>query len=631
MAGVLPAESRTREASAPPKRNGLKVGLAVGGLVVVLGVGGRLALPALLGGPETSASGIGETARASRDRLVVTISESGEVEAKDSVDIKCEVEEGSTVIWLIEEGTLVKAGDKLAQLDSANLEEEHTARRMAFDNAKATYEQAKQQYDITKSSNESLLSDAALKVRFALLDLKKYLGMVLAEQVIAGSERPSFEGLTDHADLGGEALQQKRKLESDIDLASEELSRAASKVEWTRTLKEKGYVTGSELEADELAVKRCQVNLEQARTALKLFVDYQFLKDAEQCYTNWLESKREYTRVEARAASSLTSAAADLAAKEASFNLEKGRLAKVEIQLAKTIITAPQAGMVVYARRSNRPQQQEIIEIGAAVKHQQSLIRLPDLSTINVVAKLHESVVKQVALGAPAFITIDAWPDRRFTGKVTKIAVMPDQSQLWLNPGLKAYPTSVTLDSTPQGLKPGMSAQVEILVDDRPSVLQVPISAIYVEKGYQAAYVRRPGGGVETRRVEVGLSNNRAVEVLTGLSEGDEVYLYRPPGTPELVVDEKAAPPAPNFANRKGSLPAELAAEAPRPDPAAAEAGNQGRGGGRAMTPERIAAMKKRLETATPEERDRILQRLRDAEKPKPTETAADAGGPAAP
>jgi HlyD family secretion protein len=193
---------------------------------------------------------------------------------------------------------------------------------------------------------------------------------------------------------------------------------------------------------------------------------------------------------------------------------------------------------VVYDTTGGRFDRVVVIEPGATIRHQQNLIKLPDMSEMIVKVKLHESVVKQAVDAAPAYITIDALPKDRLTGKVTKIAVMPDRSQWWLNPGLKTYLTEVTLDQTPEGLKPGMSAQVEVLVDTRNDVLQVPVSAVFVDQGFQVLYVKTPTG-VETRRIEAGLSNERMVEITKGLTVDEEVYLFKPPGAEELKVSEE--------------------------------------------------------------------------------------------
>ncbi len=552
------------------------------------------------GNDRAEAPEAGETATAARGRFIVTITESGEVEAKRSTDVKCEVEGQSTVIWLIEEGSVVEAGDKLMELDAADLEESHTARRMAYDSAKAALERARQAFEIQKSTNESSLSDAALTIKFALLDLRKYLGAALADTLVAAEGQADFDTLVRDPALGGEALQQKRTLASDIDLAAEELQRAESQADWTRKLEAKGYVTGSELEADELAVKRKRVEKEQAETALELFLAYEFPKQAEQLFTDWREAKREFARVEARAASELASAKADLDGKQAAFDLEAGRLQKVEQQLANVILRAPQPGMVVYAREGRRWGQDDELQLGSSVRHQQTLFQIPDLSEMQVNAKLHESVVKQVDPGARAFVVVDARPDERLTGTVTKIAVMPDRTHWWLNPGVKTYTTEVTLDQTPEGMKPGMSAQVEILVADRPDVLQVPVSAVHVDKGYQVVYEKTLAGPA-VRPVETGLSNDRTIEVLSGLKPGAVVYLYKPDGAPELDVDPDAEAEAARAAlgevrTEAAETPAREEPERKRPE----------------MTPGQLKALRERLEKATPEERERMLKRLKE-------------------
>jgi HlyD family secretion protein len=514
-------------------------------LIFGAGAGAVLALVAGIGlwqmmadsSPAPAAAG--ETARAIRDRLVVTITENGEIDAKRSTNVGCQVESlSSTIVWVIEEGTHVKQGDKLIELDSADLQERLRTQDMVYKTAKAVFEKAEKTFLITQSQRESLLSVAALTVKFGLMDFRKYLGSDLADRVVAQEGKAAFDSLMKDPALGGAALQQKRKLTSDISLADEELSRAANKVEWTRTLKEKGYVTGSELQADELAWKRCQVLLDEAKTALDLFQVYEFPKAAEKAYTDWLEAKREYDRVDARTASELASAGATRDNNKDALALEETRLQKIKDQLAKCTITAPQPGMVVYDTSGGRSDRVIAIEPGATVRHQQNLIKLPDMSEMIVKVKLHESVVKQAVGEAPAYITIDALPKDRLTGKVTKIAVMPDRSQWWLNPGLKTYVTEITLDQTPAGLKPGMSAQVEVLVDTRNDVLQVPVSAVFVDQGFQVLYVKTPSG-VETRRIEVGLSNDRMVEIAKGLTENEEVYLFKPTGAEELKVSEE--------------------------------------------------------------------------------------------
>ena len=601
MDGSLPMTAAEGAGSqAPPAGKRWLLLAGVGGLAALVVAG--LGLWAVLGSSKPEGAADGETARAVRDRLVVSITESGEIDAKESVDIRCEVEGMSTIVWAVEEGSVVKEGDKLVELDSADLEELVQTQEMKYNTAKAAFEKSDKTYAIQKSTRESLLSVAGLDVKFSLIDLRKYLGTRLADYVIGKEGKVTFGKLVANSDLGGDALQQKRQLESAIDLADERLKRAASKVEWTRKLEKLGYVTGSELEADELAAKTAQVDLDQARTALDLFLRYEFPKQAEKVYTDWREFKHEYDRVDARTQSEQDSAKADLDNQRKALALEDKRLTKVRDQLVKTTIRAPQPGMVVFETGRSRWGQAPPMEVGSTVGHRQVLIKLPDMSEMNVKVRLHESVVKQASLDAPAFATIDAMPQNRLTGKVTKIGVMPDRQQWWMNPGLKTYPTEITLDSTPPGMKPGMSAQVEILVDTRDDILQVPIAAVHVDKGFQVVYVKTPAG-VEARRVEVGLSSDQAAEITSGLAEGDEVYLYKPDGVPELEVsqEEIQAMKAQKELERKA---AEAAAKARSALPTSIP-------GLENLSPEQAKAMREKFEKLPKEQRDAIMKRLR--------------------
>lgn len=475
-----------------------------------------------------------ETANAFTGNLRVTVVETGEIRSSMSTEIKCMVEKQSTILWVIDEGAIVKKGDKLIELDSTNLREAHTSRKKEYDEARAEYRKSREQYDIQKSQNESKISEASRKTRFALLDLKKYVGESLAADLIEKMNGESFEALGENKNLGGESLQRKRKLSSEIELAEEQHSRAVNKAHWSKKLKRKGHLTGAELQADEFAVKRQKIELHQAKTNLELFLKYEFPKDVEKFYSGWTESERELERVKARAKSELASAEAELESNRTALELEKERFENIEKQIKKTIIKAPQSGMVIYYK-SDRPwRKTEEIKAGTTVRFRQTLIQLPDLTQMEVITKLHESVVKQVTVGAKAFVTADAWQDQGLTGRVSKIAVMPE-SNSWFTPSVKSYATNVALDHTIEGLKPGMSASVEIVVSERNNILQIPISSVYMEEGNSIVYIMTSRGPT-IRRVKTGLSNDRFIEILSGLVENDIVCRYRP----DHVIEQKS-------------------------------------------------------------------------------------------
>ena len=153
---------------------------------------------------------------------------------------------------------------------------------------------------------------------------------------------------------------------------------------------------------------------------------------------------------------------------------------------------------------------------------------------------------------------MDAFPDTLLTGEVTKVGVLPDSQNRWMNPDLKVYLTTLTIDSTCDWMKPGMSAKVEILVNKIEDCVYVPVQAVSAEGEKQICYVAR-GMGPERREVQTGDFNDEFIQVKGGLKEGERVLL-KPPGGVEPEQAPKAATPADG--KEKPAAPAAPAATA---------------------------------------------------------------------
>jgi len=89
---------------------------------------------------------------------------------------------------------------------------------------------------------------------------------------------------------------------------------------------------------------------------------------------------------------------------------------------------------------------------------------------------------------------------------VTKVGVLPDSANRWMNPDMKVYVTTITIDGTYDWVKPGMSSKVEILVNKLENCVYVPVQAISPDNGKQVCYV---GNGLRSERREV---QNRPVQ-----------------------------------------------------------------------------------------------------------------------
>ena len=187
-----------------------------------------------------------------------------------------------------------------------------------------------------------------------------------------------------------------------------------------------------------------------------------------------------------------------------------------------------------------------MIEEGAVVRNRQVLIKLPDVSSMKLSVKIHESHVAQVHPGQPAFVVLDSMPDERFNGVVTKVAPLPDSQSRWSNPDLKVYATDIRVTDQLPGVKPGVSARAEIIITNLHDVLTVPIQAVTTLKGKQVVFL----AGADPRPVPVGvgLYNTRFIEVTSGLDPGARVLLAPPMDSQQkdlggsIVTDGDAIP-----------------------------------------------------------------------------------------
>ena len=331
----------------------------------------------------------------------------------------------------------------------------------------------------------------------------------------------------------GEAKQQLRKFQDDLMVAQRELEQARSQQEGTRRLFDQGFVTRIDLERDDIALTNSWLKVQTAETAQELFLKYEFAKLAEQSLSAFLEAARELDRARRSAISKMAQADARLKSAQAQYNVQLRHRRELIEQLQKCVIHAEKPGLVVSGGGEERYWRgEEQIREGATVRERQTIITIPDMSRMSVKVKIHESHIKKVQRGQKARVTLDAFPDELLEGEVTQVAVLPDSEDRWMNPDMKVYRTTIAIQGSRDWLKPGMSAKTEILVDQLPEVLYVPIQAVVPQAGKRLCYVVN-GRRLDPREVEVGQFNESFIEIKSGLQEGDLVSL-RPPGRTSL-------------------------------------------------------------------------------------------------
>ena len=484
-------------------------------VIVVIGALGALALTR--SGGTGAAQGARPTFKARQGPLTISVVESGTIKSLEQVSLKNEVEGQTTMIYLIPEGTRVKKGDLLVELDASRLQDDLIQQQISVDNAEASFIRAREDLAVAKNQAESDISRAELDYQFAIEDVKQY--------------------------VEGEHPQEVKEAESNITLANEESERAAEQLKWSERLYDEKYISHTELEADRLTHNRKQLNYELAVASLRLLQDYTSKRRVAELESNVDQTEMALERVKLQANADIVQAEADLKAKETELRQQRSKFEKTEGQLAKTKILAPRDGLVVYAtsvQGGGRHRRREPLEEGQAVRERQELIYLPSAESMMAEVQIHESSLEKVRVGLPVRVEVDALPGQPFTGRVAKIAPLPDAQSAWLNPDLKVYPTQIHLDGSHPELRTGMSCRAEIVVEQHDNAMYVPVQAVTRIGTTPTVYVRT-GTAFEPHTVEIGLDNNSMVHVLAGLEPGQEVLLTPPLGTSSPIGEERVA------------------------------------------------------------------------------------------
>ena len=203
-------------------------------------------------------------------------------------------------------------------------------------------------------------------------------------------------------------------------------------------------------------------------------------------------------------------------------------LSQAESDASETNILAPMDGTVV-----GEPKTVGTMAV-ATSDNPTVIMRIADLSTKKIMAKVDETDIGSVKVGQSATFTVDAYTDKTFTARVTKIS-QTDTANTWdtstssssasasSSAAVIYYYVTLEVDDPENLLLPAMTARVEINTADKPDALVVPISTLKTDANGSYVIVRNPDGSQENRYVQAGIYSDDYVEIVDGLSEGEEV------------------------------------------------------------------------------------------------------------
>lgn len=465
--------------------------------------------------------------RVQRGSLPIVVMERGTLESQLETQIRCEVENssfdrssgGTQILFIVPNGSAVKEGELLVELDSAAIRERLDNQQLAYDRAASQRVQAEARYQNRLTQNETAEAQAELEVELAELDLKMYL------DDNSGTFKLAME------DIERQIEESKNKILE----AQAALELAKTDTAGVEALFKLGYRGRSDLDQSRFRFMQAEdllassVNkLDNYQATRKKLETYERQKQVLTLSGSVETAKRSLKQVKLDNESLAQQALAAKVEAEKAESKERERLQKYGEQLAKCKIFAPHEGMVVYSRDHERYGGSPIAE-GIGVRERQHLLSLPDLSQMQVKTQVHEAVLDQVRRGLQATVKIDAFPDRIYTGTVHSVAVVPSSNRF---SSVSTYECIVRIQERVEQLKPGMTAVVEIDVERLDNILSVPVQAVVQIKGVSWCYVETDQG-IERRELELGRTNDKFVHVRRGLNENDLVIL-----TPMSIVEE---------------------------------------------------------------------------------------------
>ena len=297
----------------------------------------------------------------------------------------------------------------------------------------------------------------------------------------------------------GEYIAQLMTLEKDLAIAKSRLNSAEDLLRHAKLMAEDGYVSELEVEEREFAVTQADLQVELKQTEIDVL--------------------RRFTMVER-----LQTLQGNLAATRASHeaNAERAmadasRRDRALEEFQHCVVRAEQGGLVIHpnaAEWESRP-----IAEGSTVYKDQVLLLMPDLAQMQVKVGIPEATIDRLQVGLEAYVSL---PGKTLSGKVASVASVTRPAGWWTGNEVK-YDTLVRLPAD-DILRPGMSAQVEIIIARYEDVLTIPVAAIWESDEGPCCWVK-VDQGVQRRQLVLGDTNQVHSIVKEGLREGEDVIL----------------------------------------------------------------------------------------------------------
>ncbi|MDO4267375.1 MAG: efflux RND transporter periplasmic adaptor subunit [Eubacteriales bacterium] len=514
---------------------------AAAALVILLGAGGIFAFQRVQNAKQAAAAGeAARTASVTRGSITSELSSSGVIAPKDTYSITSLVE-GEVILADFEEGDQVEEGQVLYQIDASSMESELQSANTSLERANKNYASAQEDYaeaaadysgntykstragfikslsieagDKVSSGTQlaSIYNDKTMRIKVPFLSGEAALIAAGQQAVLILSDTgEQLAGVVTSVSSMDEALDGGRlvryvTVETENPGGLTSSHQASAEIAGFRSAGEGGFdpVTDTVMSAEVTGNGSLEVESLLVHEGDYVTAGTPIFRIKSSDVADILENFQD---------------AVDTA--EENIQSAQSKLDSTQDSYDNYTITAPISGQVIT----------KSVKAGDTVSRNSgssdtTLAVIYDLSELTFEMSVDELDVRNVQVGQKVEVTADALEGQTFTGTVTNVSLESTQSN-----GVTNYPVTVTLDETGD-LLPGMNVDGVIILDQAEDVLMIPVDSLM--RGNQVYVkdntVKEPQGGVpagfKAVEVETGLTSDSYVEIISGLSEGEEVYV----------------------------------------------------------------------------------------------------------
>lgn len=429
-----------------------------------------------------------ESVAAKSGPFIVGVSREGRLESADITTVRAPMS-GSTITWLIEDGTKVKQGDLIAKVDVGEYRFEVERTRLEQQNSVRRIDQEKRDRGREHES-------AQMSVDRTLRSLD-----VLTRSQLTESEQAQAQIGFDRWNV---TWSQK-----DYDKQSR--------------LSQAGIVPQTTVDQSERSLRSREYGLTKSEKGASYF-------DAEHASRKkQSESDIDTARFEADLSQRRIGEAVKGARKRA--DLSTRQLQEMEKELSGGELRAPRAGVVILGKTYGETGRRNWRE-GDRIWSREKVADITNLSALQVRLQVDENSVHRIKPRQRTVITLKSAPGKQFEGEVIAVGAVAHMALPWEDPqavpGQRVFDVSVKVPKPDLSiLRPGVKAEVQFVFDRIPEAVYVPVQAVHDGPEGQVAYVQE-GRRFVPRKIKTGERNDKSVVILEGVKAGERVALTDP-------------------------------------------------------------------------------------------------------